>query len=178
MKKPAKRKLTPKQERFVAEYLVSLNATDAARKAGFGKKAASSVGYEYLRKPHIAAAVAAGKTKQLASCELSASRVLEEMRRLAFLDARSFFDRKGNLIPLHKLTAEQGSALSGFEAIIKNAKAGDGVTDTIHKIKFWDKPRTLEMLAKHFALLHDVVTVKGEAELVAFLQGARRRTAA
>lgn len=103
----------------------------------------------------VAAAVEAGKARQLQSADLSAARVLEELRRVALVDTRSFFDQHGNLKPLHKLTAEQGAALAGVEVIIKNAKAGDGHTDEIHKIKLWDKPRVLEMLAKHFAILRE-----------------------
>ena len=46
-------KLTPKQKRFVAEYLVDLNATAAAIRAGYSKKTAEVIEYENLRKPQI-----------------------------------------------------------------------------------------------------------------------------
>jgi phage terminase small subunit len=101
----------------------------------------------------VATAIETGKAKQLDKADLSASRVLEEMRRVALVDTRGFFDDKGNLKPMKDLTADQGSALAGLEVIIKNAKAGDNHTDTVHKIRLWDKPRSLEMLAKHFGLL-------------------------
>jgi hypothetical protein len=54
--------------------------------------------------------------------------------------------------------------LAVSKSIIKNAKAGDQQTDTIQKIKLWDKPRDLKMLAKHLALLTDVVQTNGSAE--------------
>jgi hypothetical protein len=54
----------------------------------------------------------AGKDKQLASADLTAVRVLEEYRRLAFIDLRSFFDEKGELKPPKEWSAEQGAALS------------------------------------------------------------------
>jgi len=123
----------------------------------------------------VSAAVSAGKTKQLSSAALSATRVLEELRRLAFSDARGFWNADGSLKKMADLTDEQGSVLAGFEAIIKNAAAGDGITDTVHKIKLWDKPRALEMLAKHFALLTDVVQVEVGATLAARLTSARQR---
>ena len=153
--------LNAKQQRFVAEYLIDLNATQAAIRAGYSEKTAKVIGAENLTKPAIAEAVSAGKAKQLDSADLTAARVLEEYRRLAFIDARSFWDEGGNLKPFSELTAEQGSALAGFEAIIKNAKAGDGVTDTIHKIRLWDKTRALESLAKHFGLLTDKIEHSG-----------------
>ncbi len=49
--------LTPKQQLFVAEYLVDLNATQAAVRAGYSKKTAYSVGHENLKKPEVAAAI-------------------------------------------------------------------------------------------------------------------------
>ena len=120
----------------------------------------------------------AAETKVIERAALTAARVLEEYRRLAFVDARDFWSTDGTLKPIHELTAEQGSALAGFEAIIKNAQAGDGVTDLVHKIKFWDKTRALEALAKHFGLVPDKVemTVTDGAALVARLAAARKRT--
>lgn len=175
------RALSAKEQRFVAEYLIDLNAAAAARRAGSSAKRADQQGYEYLRKPEIAVAIATGKASQLETADLTAARVLEELRRLAFVDVRGFFDPKtGDVKPPATLTAEQGSCLAGFEVLIKNAKAGDGVTDTIHKFKLWDKVHSLELLAKHFALLVEKIEVKGvtaEAR-VARLVAARKRLAA
>lgn len=103
----------------------------------------------------------AAQQAYLASEGLTAQRVLEEVARIAFTDARSFWDEAGNLKPLHQLTAEQGAALASFETVIKNVKAGDQLTDTIHKIKLWDKPKALEQLMKHFDLLRERVDVSG-----------------
>lgn len=169
--------LTPKQQRFVAEYLIDLNATQAAIRAGYKADSAKQVGSENLTKPDIKAAIASGKSQQLASAELSAARVLEELRRLAFVDLRGFFDDAGNLKPIQELSEAHGHALAGLEVIIKNAKAGDGVTDTVHKFKVWDKTRALEMLAKHFALLTDVVRVDDEQANIAKLLAGRKRAA-
>jgi phage terminase small subunit len=153
--------LTPKQRRFVAEYLKDLNATQAAIRAGYSEKTAKVQASRLLTKANVASAVAAGTSKQLETAELSAVRVLEEMRRLAFVDMRSFFDEAGNLIPVSQLTPEQGSALASFEVIKKNAAAGDGVIDTVHKFKVWDKTRSLEQLAKHFGLLTEKIEHSG-----------------
>jgi len=59
----------------------------------------------------------------------------------------------------------------------KNLTAGDGQVDTILKIRLWDKPRALEMLAKHFALLKEVVRVEADEALVARLTSALKRAA-
>lgn len=107
----------------------------------------------------------AGKDKQLAKADLTAVRVLEEMRRLAFSDVRQLFDEQGNLRPIHTLTPEQSACIAGLEVIIKNAKAGDGVTDTVHKVKVWDKPKVLDMLGKHFGILTEQVQHTGTLKI-------------
>lgn len=154
--------MTPKQTRFVAEYLVDLNATQAAIRAGVPEKSAKTIGPRWLAHVGVAAAIAEGKAKQLEKADLSAARVLEEYRRISFLDVRTFYDEAGNLKPVKDWTADQGASVSSFEVLIKNAKAGDGVTDTVHKIRLIDKSRTLNDLSKHFGLLTERVDLSGE----------------
>src|SRR3990167_4255979 len=164
--------------RFAAEYLVDLNATAAYLRTYANCKSVQGAGVEgcrLLRNPRVAALVAEGTARHLADTSLTATRVLEELRRLAMVDLRGFFDEDGNIKSVKDLTAEQGACLSGFEVIIKNAEAGDGVTDTVHKFKVWDKTRALEMLAKHFKLLTDVVQVEtADASLAELAKGNRR----
>lgn len=107
----------------------------------------------------------AAEQQALAEMGVTAARVMQELAALAFHDARGFWTKDGKLKAIHELSREQGAALAGFEAIIKNAQAGDGKQDLVHKIKFWDKPRSLEMLAKHFGLLTDKVEHSGGIEI-------------
>lgn len=72
----SKGKLTAKQERFVAEYLIDLNATQAAIRAGYSEKTASAIGHENLNKPEIAAAIAAKQAKLSEKTEITAEFVL------------------------------------------------------------------------------------------------------
>jgi phage terminase small subunit len=158
--------LTSKQTRFVAEYLIDLNATKAAERTGYSLKTAYAQGQRLLKVAEIATAVSAGKAKQLDKAELSAVRVLEELRRLAFSDVRLLFGPDGNLKPIHTLTPEESACISSLEVIIKNAQAGDGHMDTVHKLKVWDKTRSLEMLAKHFGLLVEKLEHSGQITLL------------
>lgn len=170
--------LNAKQARFVAEYLADLNATQAAIRAGYSPKTAEQQGFRLLRNAEIASAVAAGKTHQLERADLAATRVLEELRRLVFSNVQDLFDEQGNLRPIRSLTREQAACIASLEVIKKNAEAGDGHIDVVHKIRVWDKTRTLEMAMKHFALLTDVVKHTGELTLVEQrLQAARKRLA-
>lgn len=157
--------MTPKQTKFVAEYRKDLNATQAAIRAGYSPKTANEQGARLLANVSVAAAVAEKTQTQLVKADISAERVLQEIGRLAFSDVRALFDANGKLKPLHTLTAEEAACIAGLEVIIKNAEAGDGHMDTVHKIKVWDKSKNLEMLAKHFALLTEKIEHAGGLEI-------------
>jgi len=160
--RPTPRKLTPRQARFVGEYLRDLNATQAAIRAGYTAAWANKNAIRLTVDNGIAAAVATGTARQLENAELSASRVIEELRRLAFVDAPGVFDDAGNLRPFSEWTPEQRASLAGYEVIIKNAATGNGHTDTVHKVKLSDKLKALDLLARHFSRLHVQVSIEGD----------------
>lgn len=168
--------MNAQQTRFVAEYLATLNATQAAIAAGYSRKTAEQQGSRLLSNAKVRKAVESGKAKQLERADLSATRVLEELRRLSFSDLRTLFDAKGNLRPVHELTQEQAACIASLEVVKRNLTAGDGQSDTIIKVRVWDKTRALEMLAKHFALLVERVQVEDADALVAKLASARQRS--
>ncbi len=72
--------MSAKQQRFVEEYLVDHNATQAAIRAGYSPKTAYSIGHENLKKPEIAAAIAAGEARMRCKTEVSIRSLTEEMR--------------------------------------------------------------------------------------------------
>ena len=76
-------RLTAKQAAFVQEYLVDLNATGAARRAGYSERTAAEVGYENLRKPQISEAIEGALAERAARTELSADEVIAGLRREA-----------------------------------------------------------------------------------------------
>jgi phage terminase small subunit len=75
----ADKALNPKQSRFVAEYLIDLNATQAAIRAGYSERTAYSIGPENLKKPEIAAAIAEGQAKRAGIVEITAEKVLRDL---------------------------------------------------------------------------------------------------
>jgi hypothetical protein len=87
---------------------------------------------------------------------LTADRVLEELRRVAFSNIGEFFDEQGNVKPMHELTDEQRAALAVREVIRTGVNAGGGHVHEGYKIRLHDKLKALELLAKHFALLTEV----------------------
>jgi phage terminase small subunit len=168
--------LTPKQTRFVAEYLIDLDSAAAARRAGYSKKTAQQLGYQLLQHPSVRRAVMEGKAKQLDRAAITAADVLRELGRVAFANMRDYFDEHGDAKHPGQLTVEQGAGLAGWEVLIKNAKAGDGVTDTIHKVKLGEKVRALEALGKHHRLFVERIEIVDPDGRVKRLQAARKRT--
>lgn len=83
---PRAKKLTPKEQLFVAAYLVSLNGADAHRKAGYKHKHPNQGAYELLMKPHIQAAIEAGKAKALAKINLTADDIVSKLELIATAD--------------------------------------------------------------------------------------------
>ena len=77
------RKLTAKQAAFVQEYLVDLNATGAARRAGYSEKTAQVIGAENLTKPIVSEAIERALAERAARTELSADEVVAGLRREA-----------------------------------------------------------------------------------------------
>lgn len=80
--------LTEKQQRFVDEYLVDLNGTQAAIRAGYSANTAAEQSYEHLRKPHIQLAIAEARKRQQERTQITADRVVFELGLIAFADAR------------------------------------------------------------------------------------------
>ena len=167
--------LKASRQRFAAEYVIDCNATQAAIRCGYSPKTAHVQGLRLLRDAGISKLVAELQSNALNNAGVTAERVIRELGRLAFQDHRNYWTKDGKLRPIHELSDDEAAAVASVEVVIKNAEAGDGVQDVVHKLKTWDKPKSLEMLAKHFALLTDVVRVTGDKELLERLQSGRKR---
>ncbi|GKS99214.1 hypothetical protein AVKW3434_07520 [Acidovorax sp. SUPP3434] len=86
--------LTTRQQRFVDEYLVDLNGTQAAIRAGYSPKTVAEQSYHLLRRPHIASAVAAGQAALQNRTQVTAARVVQEIALIAFADPRELVGTK------------------------------------------------------------------------------------
>ena len=147
--------MTPKQQQFVDEYLVDLNATQAAIRAGYSAKTAYSTGHENLRKPEIATAVTeaqAGRAKRL---EVTADRVIEEFAKLAFANIADYVAAGPDGLThadLANMSPEQTAAIAEMSQTQKGAV----------RIKLHDKKAALDSLAKHLGLFTDKLEVTGK----------------
>ena len=102
--------MTAKQERFVQEYLVDLNATQAALRAGYSEKTARSIGAENLSKPDIEKAIADALEARRLRTEITQDRVLEELAAIAFAPLPEVREVKmsDRLVALDKLAKHLG----------------------------------------------------------------------
>jgi phage terminase small subunit len=106
--------LTPKQALFVQEYLVDLNATQAAIRAGYSAKTARAVGHENLKKPDIAEAIAEAQAERAEKVKIDAEYVLRQAVKLherCMQEIEPFTDRKGD-----QIYDEKGNPLFVFNA--------------------------------------------------------------
>ncbi len=170
MKKPG---LTPKQQRFVEEYLVDLNATQAAIRAGYSAKTAEWIGPQLLGKTHVAAAVQAGRSALSARTEITQDRVLLEYARLAFLDPRKLFDNTGAPLPILHLDDDTAAAIVGLD-VVQVGNAETGVGDVL-KYKLADKKGALDSVARHLGMFNDKLDLKVTDALADRLARARKR---
>ena len=145
-------RLTAKQERFVAEYLIDLNATQAAIRAGYSEKGAFVRGSELLRNRKVAEAVAAGQAKIAAKLDFKAEDVLRELGKIGFANIEDYItvNEDGHpAVDLSEMTREQAAALSE----VSYDAAGNP------KIKLADKRTALVDLGRHLAMFTDKRTI-------------------
>lgn len=149
---PTPKSLSHKQERFVAEYLVDLNATQAAIRAGYSAKTAQEQASRLLSNVMISRLVAEKGREHAASTGLTIERVLKEAQRLAFFDIRKLVDKEGNPIPINELDDDTAAAIQGLELASERSRDENGTETTVRKYKVADKNSALERLFKHLGL--------------------------
>lgn len=173
MTKKQERDLTQKQRLFVDAYLISLNATQAAIKAGYSAKTAEEQGYQLLRKTSVASAIQKAMDKRAQKMEITAERVLTEIARIAYVDVSRAYDEKGRLLPLHEMPEDVRRAIAGVE--VAEERVDGVVVGEVRKVKFWDKKGSLDLLGRHLKLFTDVLEVKDVTPMADRMKQARER---
>lgn len=140
--------MTPKQRRFVDEYLTDLNATQAAIRAGYSEKTAAAIGAENLIKPQIAAAIQEAMQARSARTLITADRVLTELARIAFSNMKTFAEWGGSGFSLKqssKVSDEDAACVAQLSET--TTKDGGSISFKLH-----DKVRALEKLGDHLGM--------------------------
>ena len=138
-------KLTEKQKRFVAEYLVDLNATAAAKRAGYSEKSASRIAIELLNKTQVSEEIQKRRGELQSKLKITQETVLQELAAIAFANGTDFVTVTGagllDVKPTSQVSKEKLPAIAG----IKYSQLGI-------EIKLHDKVRALELLGKHLGV--------------------------
>ncbi len=143
--------LTKKQKIFCDEYLIDLNATQAAIRAGYSVESAGSIGNENLKKPEIRACIEKAMAERSKRTGINADRVLRELARIAFVNA-------ADVINFDNATIAEGASEDDTAAIasvkVKTIPTADG-EGVEREIRLADKIKALELCGKHLGMFKD-----------------------
>lgn len=149
--------MTKKQQRFVEEYLIDLNATQAAIRAGYKPDNAQQMGSENLSKPVISAAIAKAMAERSKRTGINQDRVLHELARIGFAKITDIIDPDtAKILP---------DASEDDLACIQSIKIKPGEFGTEREVKLYDKKAALIELGKHLGLFKDRLELDADLEL-------------
>ena len=155
------KKLTKKQQLFVDEYLIDLNATQAAIRAGYSVDTAREIGCENLTKPNIQQAIAEHMAERSKRTGINQDRVVLELAKLAFVKMTDVVDSQGRI----KNTATDDD-LSCIESI-KYKESDNEVGGSVEReVKISSKLKALELLGKHLGMWNDKLDVNIASPIV------------
>ncbi len=145
------KKLTDKQQRFVEEYLIDLNGTQAALRAGYSEKTAGRQACELLEKTHIAEAIAEAKAQRSIKTSIDATYVLNRLVEIDQMDVLDIHNDDGSLKPIREWPKIWRQFISGMDVSELFDGRGDEreIIGVMKKIKWPDKVKNLELIGKH-----------------------------
>ena len=140
--------MTDKQARFCEEYMIDLNATQAAIRAGYSPKTAQEQSARLLSNVMVQNRLAQLQAEQSRRTGVSADRVVRELAKIAFANASDLIDSETASV---KLDASRDD-LAAIQSIKVKSFGEDGLE---HEVKLADKLRALDLLGKHLGMYKD-----------------------
>ncbi|HHQ2908934.1 terminase small subunit [Pseudomonas aeruginosa] len=143
--------LTKKQRLFVDEYLLDLNATQAAIRAGYSTRRATEIGYQLLQRPEVAQAIQAAMAERSKRTEVEADYVIRRLREIDEMDVLDILEDDGSFRSIRDWPKAWRQFLSGIEIAELFEGRGDDrrIAGVLRKVKWPDKLRNLELLSRH-----------------------------
>jgi phage terminase small subunit len=176
--------LNPKEAAFVQQYLIDSNGKRAAIAAGYKEKSAESMASQLLKRPHIAAAYAAAKGKQVAKLEITAERILAELAKIGFSDIRKVARFKPSSVEDVDMTKDGIKITRHVSSHVEVTDSDDLDDDTAGaisevsqtkdgvKVKLYDKQQALIQLGKHLGMFKEKVEVGMDESLAALVMAS------
>lgn len=143
--------MTNKQKTFIEEYLIDLNATQAAIRAGYSKNSAETIGFENLKKPKIANEIEKRMKERERRTEITQDRVLTELAKIGFADVTDFLSIEHDEVKIKSTTEIPTHKLGAIAAVKEGTK---GI-----EIKLNDKGKALELIGRHLGMWTDRIDV-------------------
>jgi phage terminase small subunit len=171
--------MTPKQQRFVEEYLIDLNATQAAIRAGYSDDTAYSQGQRLLKNVEVAAAIAEAQGDRSVRTEITADLVLKELAKIGFADMRKLLKWTGNLprmdIDRAEETGEVEISAANFVRLFDSDELDDDIVGAISeisqtkegalKVKLHDKQAALVNIGRHLGMFTTKIEHSGAVDV-------------
>lgn len=158
---PRERVLTMREDRFTDEFLIDLNGTQAAIRAGYSRKTAYSQASRLLRNVYVQRVIEAKKAERAKRVQLSQDDVLRQLRSILTFDPRRAYDPEtGRQLGIHELPEDVAMVVSGIdsEELFDNPDGeGKVAVGEVRKLKFWDKPKMIELAMKHLGMITEKV---------------------
>lgn len=152
--------LTPKQKLFVDEYLIDLNATQAAIRAGYSPNNADKIGSELLGKTRVSDAISKAMAERSRRTGINQDRILMELAKIALVNPANVVDFDEATI-LDSALPEDLAAVASVKVKRFPTKEGEGIE---REIKFYDKTKALDLAGRHLGMFKDKLEVSGALE--------------
>jgi len=146
--------LTGKQDMFCREYLIDLNAAQAAIRAGYSANTARKIGSENLTKPDIQKRIAELKLRRNEQVNIDAAYVLRRLVEIDQMDVLDILKDDGGLKAISEWPKVWRTTLSGFDINTSITNFDETTIESIlKKVKWPDKVKNLELLGKHISVM-------------------------
>ena len=151
-------RLTAKQKRFVEEYLIDLNATQAAIRAGYSPDSAKEIGCENLTKPNIRARVDKAMAERSKRTGINSERVLIELARVGLINPANLINFNAATIKAEALEDDL-AAIASVKVKTIPTEEGDIVE---REVKLADKLKALELIGRHLGMFNDKLNINAD----------------
>ena len=155
------RKLSPKVQHFINEFVVDFNGKQAAIRAGYSPKTAENQASRLLRNAQVAEAIRVRQEQLRERTNVTAQRVIEELANIGFVDPRELFGALGIPYDPAVFPEKVARAIASIKVSTTPSDTEGEPATTTWEVRFWEKPKALHTMAHILGMLKDKVEHSG-----------------